>query len=280
MYRLCSWRKIGKDHKDYIDLKIPNRESSGNLLLKWSTICLNIDYDNSLVQSYINGEELEVTNWKIPQGYDNRTLIYPNTNSMTVRLGKYWADGGALIGKILDFNMWDRLLSHEEMSKYTQCYPYYSRIQTVGNLINPSTRWEVSGSLIEKIEVPETDVVCQNRTVLIPIRFEKMEDAMGICEILGEVGNYLKPFKTLQDYEELYNRFTTDPTMLKYCDHGGRHVMWLPYNGWKSGEGEPVNITYYKSSEQLTMHEAWRDGNGIKESHHKENYCIFTRMGN
>ena len=100
---MCSWRRVDKDHKDYIDLKIPDREDSGNLLQKWTSICININYENSQVQSYINGKELEVTNWKIPGGYENRTLIYPNANSMTVRLGKYWADGGALIGKILDF---------------------------------------------------------------------------------------------------------------------------------------------------------------------------------
>ena len=103
---------------------------------------------------------------------------------------------------------------------------------------------------------------------------------MGICEILGDVGDYLQPIRTLKDYVKLYNRFKTDPTMLKYCDHGGRYVMWLPYTGWKNREGEPTNITYYKSTEQLGMHEAWRQGNGIKEGHHEEDYCIFVRMGN
>ena len=268
--RLASFTLVGDDKK-YIKLKIKDQEDSGNLLQKWSSICLNIDYEKSLTQFWINGEDL---------GFDNTTLIYPNTNSMTVRLGKYWADGGALIGKILDFNMWDRLLTQEEMAKNTQCYPNYSRIETFGNLINPSTQWEISGSLIEKIEVPEKDLVCQNRTVLIPIRYENMKDAMEICEILGEVGDYLKPFKTLQDYEELYSRYKADPTMLKYCDHGGRFIMWLPYTGWKSDEGQPINITYYKSSEQLNMHEAWRVGNGIDKTHHQKDYCIFARMGN
>ena len=201
--RLASYTLVG-DQKRYINLKIKGREESGNLLQKWSSICLNIDYENSLVQSWINGEDL---------GSNNRTLIYPNTNSMTVRLGKYFIDDTALIGEILDFNMWNRLLSQEEMEKFTQCSPNYSKIETVGNIINPSTQWEISGSLIEKIDVPEADVVCQNRTVLIPIRYEKMEEAMGICEILGKKGDYLKPFKTLEDYVELYNKFKTDPTM-------------------------------------------------------------------
>ena len=259
------------DHKEYIKRNIPNRDKSGSLLQKWSSICLNIDYENSVVQSWIDGEDL---------GFDNRTLTYSNTTSMIVRLGKYWADGGPLIGKILDFNMWDRLLSQEEMAKYTQCYPNYLRIQPIGNLINSTTQWEISGSLIEKIEMSETDINCQNRTVLIPIRYEKMEEAMGICEILGDVGDYLQPIRTLKDYVKLYNRFKSDPTMLKYCDHGGRYVMWLPYTGWKNREGEPTNITYYKSTEQLRMHEAWRQGNGIKEGHHEEDYCIFVRMGN
>ena len=268
--RLASYKLVG-DQKRYINLKIKGREDSGNLLQKWSSICLNIDYENSLVQSWINGEDL---------GSDNRTLIYPNTNSMTVRLGKYFIDDTALIGKILDFNMWNRLLSQEEMEKFSQCSPNYSKIETAGNIINPLTQWEISGSLIEKIDVPEADVVCQNRTVLIPIRYEKMEEAMKICEILGKKGDYLKPFKTLQDYVELYNKFKNDPTMLKYCDHGGRHFMWLPYSGWRSDDGDPINITYYKSSDQLDMHEAWRLGHGLEKSHHQNDYCIIARMGN
>ena len=45
--------------------------------------------------------------------------------------------------------------------------------------------------------------------------------------------------------------------------------MWLPYSGWKSDDGDPINITYYKSSDQLDMHEAWRLGHGIEKSHHQ-----------
>ena len=55
--------------------------------------------------------------------------------------------------------------------------------------------------------------------------------------------------------------------------------MWLPYSGWKSDEGEPINVTYYKSSKQLNMHEAWRDGEGARKSRHKKDYCIFAQMG-
>ena len=79
---------------------------------------------------------------------------------------------------------------------------------------------------------------------------QRMQDAMGICEILGEAGDYLKPFSSLSEYEELYHRFKTDPAMLKYCDHGGRHILWLPYSVQAREESEPSNITYYKSRER------------------------------
>ena len=179
-----------------MNAKFPGREASSNLLQKWLSICLNIDYENGSVQTWINGIELK--------SY-NKSLIYPNATSMTVRLGKYYGDGGVLIGKILDFNMWDRTLGSEEMQNYTQCYPYHSEIPNVGNLINPSTSWSITGSLIKKIEIPQEDIVCQNRTVLIPKRFEKMEKAMAICEILGEEGDYLKHFESLKEYETLFN---------------------------------------------------------------------------
>ena len=272
MFRYRSWKLQNTNTKSNFDGLHPQNDERSNFLQKWSSICVNVDHDFDVVQFWINGEDL---------GSRYGSLYHQDFKSMTVRLGKYYGDNSSLIGKLVDFNMWDRLLTSEEMEKYTKCYPSHPQIPNTaaGNLINPSTQFSVTGSLIEKIDIPSTDIVCQNRTVLIPIRFERMEDAMRMCEILGEEGNYLKPFKNMQEYVELYNHYKTDPTMLKYCDQGGRHILWLPYTGSKRKEGEPSNITYYKTNDQLTMHDAWRDDNGIKKISQKKDFCVVARMG-
>ena len=89
----------------------------------------------------------------------------------------------------------------------------------------------------------------------------------------------MKPFSSLSDYEERYHRFKTDPAMLKYCDRGGRHILWLPYSVQAREEGEPSTITYFKSREQLTMHQAWKSGNGPLKSKQSKDHCIYARMG-
>lgn len=56
------------------------------------------------MQMYLNGEELEAEKGskvtKLPDGHESSPLI--------VRLGRYFFDDTALIGKVLDVNMWDR----------------------------------------------------------------------------------------------------------------------------------------------------------------------------
>ena len=58
-----------------------------------------------------------------------------------------------------------------------------------GNLINDNTVWNITGSLIKKISLTESDIFCTSRTLLIPVRYRTAHDAMAICEELGETGN-------------------------------------------------------------------------------------------
>ena len=58
-----------------------------------------------------------------------------------------------------------------------------------GNLINDLTEWNITGSFIKKISVTESDILCTSRTLLIPVRYRTAQDAMAICEELGERGN-------------------------------------------------------------------------------------------
>ena len=65
--------------------------------------------------------------------------------------------------------------------------------------------------------------------------------------------------------------------MQKYCAHGGRYMLWLPYQGWSDIKDEgPLNVTYYKSDQPLLMHEAWRKNN---PKNTQRPYCVIARMG-
>ena len=57
-------------------------------------------------------------------------------------------------------------------------------------------------------------------------------------------------------------------------------MMWMPYQGWSDitevDSVADVNVTYYKTSQPLTMHGAWR-ANNPKSTHRP--YCVIARMG-
>ena len=68
-----------------------------------------------------------------------------------------------------------------------------------------------------------------------------------------------------------------NPAVQKYCAHGGRYMLWLPYQGWSDIKDEgPLNVTYYKSDQPLLMHEAWRKNN---PKNTQRPYCVIARMG-
>ena len=80
-----------------------------------------------------------------------------------------------------------RLLSIEEGEDYTNCVDYSPTPD--GNVINTDTRWNITGSLIKKISLSETEILCKDRTVFVPVRYRTFTDAMTVCEQLGEIGD-------------------------------------------------------------------------------------------
>ena len=67
------------------------------------------------------------------------------------------------------------------------------------------------------------------RTVVLPIRYRTIDDATGICEALGEKGDFLKPFENYDEWLKFRNIYMQNPAIEKYCNHGGRYILWLPY---------------------------------------------------
>ena len=132
------------------------------------------------------------------------------------------------------------------MKKFTNC-THHEEINTVGNLINKDTNWNNSGTLIKNLEISSQEINCASRlnwinhknmiiaiinkirTLVLPIRYRTIEDAMGICEALGETGDFLKPFENYEEWLNFRNIYINNPAIEKYCDHGGRYMLWLPY---------------------------------------------------
>ena len=85
-----------------------------------------------------------------------------------------------------------RLLTDQELNFYTNCTTYVPT--TPGNLINENTRWNITGSLVRKVELSEDDVFCSPRTIYVHIKYKKQSRAMDVCEELGETGELYIPF--------------------------------------------------------------------------------------
>jgi hypothetical protein len=86
-----------------------------------------------------------------------------------------------------DYNI--RLLTDQELNFFTNCTTYVPT--TPGNLINEDTRWNISGSLIKKVDLSKDDVFCSPRTIYVHIKYKKKEQAMDVCEELGETGGFI-----------------------------------------------------------------------------------------
>ena len=84
-------------------------------------------------------------------------------------------------------------MTFEEGVNFTDCKHYNNNIETPeGNLINQQTNWNITGNLIRKISLEADEVQCTSRTLLIPVRYRTAQDAMGVCEELGETGKLCK----------------------------------------------------------------------------------------
>ena len=77
-------------------------------------------------------------------------------------------------------------MDDEEGIQFTEC----SKAIEIppGNIVNGNTEWNITGSLIRKISQEREDIVCKDRTILIPVRYRTWKDAMAVCSQLGHIG--------------------------------------------------------------------------------------------
>ena len=124
------------------------------LLRKWIPVCLSIDYEGQLAQVAVNGHISE----KVEPDKPNRRQdkyggdwmiedMQNSANNFTVIVARYYFDKKRIVGKMVGINAWNRTLSVEELSMYTN-----STIPE-GNQINKDTNWHYNGGLLSHFEI-------------------------------------------------------------------------------------------------------------------------------
>ena len=118
--------------------------------------------------------------------------------------------------------------------------------------------------------------------MILPIRYKTIQDGTSICDALGERETYLEPFEKFEDYVKFYNSYLANKAVQKHCDHGGRYFLWLPYiayNSLKYDTLEDLNITYYKSNQQLMMRDAFFAKILKRLERDTKPICMVAKMG-
>ena len=151
-------------------------------------------------------------------------------SGFSVEFGRYIYDSNPIIGDLIDINAWDRVLSEKEMEAITNCKRFEPR---VGNMINMSSAFNITGPLVELIELDSGELSCAdtNKDILLPVRANTVEAAAKQCNRLLQ--NSFGPFfRTAEKYAALYNRVNSFPKTEGFrdlCWFGGRVLIWLPY---------------------------------------------------
>ena len=73
---------------------------------KWTSMCSGLDFVGDLWRLFVNGEEITERTSKL-RSLDGK-MSDDKDLPMVVRLAHYYFDNKPIIGKIVDFHMWDR----------------------------------------------------------------------------------------------------------------------------------------------------------------------------
>ena len=229
-----NWILMNKEEQD--KAKEANSWPSRNSLRKWTHVCVVGDFTDDKTTLFLNGIKINETEFKFsksfPEDYFSEELrssgkIVPG---FSVEFGRDAYAGVPIIGDIVDINVWDRALDEREMEAITNCRGFELR---VGNLINMTSAFNVTGPLCQPIEVDTKELGCEdtNKDILLPVHTNTMSNAAKQCDRL--LKKSLGPiFRTADKYASLYKRLERLPKTEGFkdlCWFGGRVLVWLAY---------------------------------------------------
>ena len=161
-----------------------------------------------------------------------------------------------------------RTMSAAELREMTSC----SEINTAqGNLVNSSTTWELTGSLVALINVSLDDLKCHKQVekinAFLPVAELTMQDAIDLCGKFGEDVPVAGEFLNKADFDHYYEgecgMYSSVVRSSASCREGlyknhhyvewstyfdnGRLMTWLPYRR----NGDSSALVHYTTGERL-----------------------------
>ena len=215
--------------------KEANSWPSRNTLRKWTHACVVGDFTDDKTTLFINGKKINEAEFKFsksfPENYFSEELRSSGEimSGFSVEFGRHAFDSAPIIGDLVDINAWDRALDESELEAITNCRSFELR---VGNLINKTSAFNVTGPLCQPVEVEKKELSCrETKDILLPVHANSLSNAVKQCNRLLQKS--LGPFfRTADKYASLYKRLELLPKTEGFkdlCWFGGRVLVWLPY---------------------------------------------------
>ena len=222
---------------------------SKNSIRKWTHICIVGDFTKDKTVFFFNGKKINETGFPFSKSFPDDYFAEELRSSgdilsgFSVEFGRYAYDSAPIIGELMDINAWDRSLDEKEMEAITNCQGFEMKI---GNLINITSAFNVTGPLCQPIELERKELSCEftNKDILLPVRANTASAAAKECDRL--LKNSFGPFfRSANKYASLYKRLASLPKTEGFkdlCWFGGRVLVWLPYKK-ESGKSSWNHIT-------------------------------------
>ena len=168
--------------------KEANSWPSRNTLRKWTHACVVGDFTDDKTTLFINGKKINEAEFKFsksfPENYFSEELRSSGEimSGFSVEFGRHAFDSAPIIGDLVDINAWDRALDESELEAITNCRSFELR---VGNLINKTSAFNLTGPLCQPVEVEKKELSCrETKDILLPVHANSLSNAVKQCNRL------------------------------------------------------------------------------------------------
>ena len=236
---------------------------SRNSLRKWTHARVVGDFTKDKAILFLNGKKIKETDFHFstgfPDDYFSEELrasgeIIPG---FSIEFGRFIFDSNPTIGEFMDINAWDRVLDEKEMEAITDCKKFQ-----LGNMINMTSPFHLTGPLYEPIEVDSEELSCAEpkKDILLPVRASTLSAAGKQCNRLlqNSVGPF---FRTAEKYAALYNRLEALPKTEGFKDLSSAGLeaeflfgcptkrLWAPQHGTIS----PMVLNWSSTEQSMSL---------------------------
>ena len=158
-------------------------------------------------------------------------------------------------------NLWGRSMNQEELISRTLCN---NTSPEEGSLINERANWQLTGSLLKRINVKIEDIECieSNKAInaFLPIPELTKQDALDICQRLGQTVSIAGKFEDQESYDAFHASLLNNQKYVETCGYydNGRLKTWLPYIS--NNEGTALIHENLNNELKQTYFAEWFDG--------------------